>query len=639
VACSPTYPHLTPGAKPGDYILVLEDTDGDGRADKSTRFAEGLTMVQGVEVGDGGIYVCDFTEIVHLRDADGDGRADQRRVLLSGFGTGDTHQLVNSITHGPDGSLWFTQGLHIFSRIETPWGLARLDKAGVWRLRPRTLRLDAFFSGGKAGHNCWGVAFDDYGQVFHKTGDRPDGYYTVPGMIRHPEPPEYHGLGSLFQTKIKTTALDIIGTKALPDDVQGCAVVAGFMGNTIDLYRLLDDGAGFKTEELPKLLTSTADVFRPVDVGVGPDGAIYIADWFNKVIGHYQASYRDPQRDRSHGRIWRITHKDHPPVKQPALVSMKPAELLEQLHSPERWTRAQAKRLLSDSPSREVIAAADNWVKALDTTAPDYERLLLEVTSVFEAHEAPRPELLAKLLAAKDPRVRAYGTRVTGNWAGQLPDPLAHLKKSVSDENPRVRLEAIVASSYVEKPEAIEVTTAALEKPRDRFIDYPLGLATRALQPHWAPALAAGKLNLGSEPTRTDYLRKIVNAAPPEPSPGKAVYETLCLNCHQPDGRGLVGIYPPLVESEWVKGDKAALIKMLLHGLNDPITVAGQEYGRQNPIPMPPSGLEDQQIADVLTYVRAEFGKKADPVSLEEVTATRAKHRDRTTFWTAGELR
>ena len=179
-------------------------------------------MVQGLEIGDGGLYVCDFTEIVHLRDADGDGRADQRRVLLSGFGTGDTHQLVNSITHGPDGSLWFTQGLHIFSRIETPWGLARLDKAGVWRLRPRTLRLDAFFSGGKAGHNCWGVAFDDYGQVFHKTGDRPEGYYTVPGMIRYPDPPEYHGLGSLFQTKIKTTALDIIGTKALPDDLQGC---------------------------------------------------------------------------------------------------------------------------------------------------------------------------------------------------------------------------------------------------------------------------------------------------------------------------------------------------------------------------------------------------------------------------------
>lgn len=639
VACSPTYPHLTPGAQPGDYILILEDTDGDGRADKTTRFAEGLTMVQGLEVGDGGLYVCDFTEIVHLRDTDGDGRADDRRVLLSGFGTGDTHQLVNSITHGPDGSLWFTQGLHIFSRIETPWGLARLDKAGVWRLRPRTLRLDAFFSGGKSGHNCWGVAFDDFGQVFHKTGDRPDGYYTVPGMIRHPDPAEYHGRGSLFQTAAKSTALEIIGTRALPAEVQGCAVTGGFMGNTVDLHRLLDDGSGFRTEQLPKILTSTSDAFRPVDVGVGPDGALYVADWFNRVIGHYQASYRDPQRDRTHGRIWRITHKDHAPVKQPALASMAPAELLQQLHSPERWTRAQAKRLLFDAPTAQVVAAADQWVAALDPAAPDYERLLVEVIGIFESHETIRPALLAKLLAAKDPRVRAYGTRVIGNWAAQLPETLALLKERIRDEHPRVRLEAIIASSYVESPQAIEVATQALALPQDRFIEYSLALAARALQPHWQPALAAGKLNLGGDNVRTDYLRKIASATPPPPSPGKAVYETLCLNCHQPDGRGLAGIYPPLVESEWVRGDKAALVKMLLHGLTGPIVVAGQEYGKQNPIPMPPSGLDDQQIADVLTYVRAEFGSKASAISTEEVAALRTTHRDRATFWTAEELR
>src|SRR5439155_12882744 len=140
-----------PGVKPADYILRLEDTDGDGRFDRFVRFVDNLTMVQGAEPGDGGLYVCNFDQLIHVRDTDGDGRADQRRIVFSGFGIGDTHQLVNSITYGPDGSLWFTQGLHAMSRVETSWGIARLDRAAVWRLRPRTLRLDGFFGGGMAG--------------------------------------------------------------------------------------------------------------------------------------------------------------------------------------------------------------------------------------------------------------------------------------------------------------------------------------------------------------------------------------------------------------------------------------------------------------------------------------------------------
>jgi hypothetical protein len=153
VISSPLYPQIEPGQQPDDKIIVLADTDGDGKADSSHVFADGLFLPQGLELGDGGVYVGSGPDLLHLRDTDGDGRADERRLVLSGFGNGDTHQLINNFIWGPGGGLFFCQGLHIYSRIETPWGIERLDTCGVWRLSPRRLRLDPFFGKEVPPHN------------------------------------------------------------------------------------------------------------------------------------------------------------------------------------------------------------------------------------------------------------------------------------------------------------------------------------------------------------------------------------------------------------------------------------------------------------------------------------------------------
>lgn len=631
VACSPTYPHTLPGIKPNDYILILQDTDGDGKADKSTRFAEGLTMVQGVEPGDGGVYVCDFDQILHLKDTNGDDKADVKTVLYSGFGIGDTHQLVNSICHGPDGSLWFTQGLHAYSRVETSHGLAVLEKAGVWRYNKRTQKMDAFFNGGKAGHNCWGVAFDDYNQVFHKSGDRPAGYFSTPGLIAMKDPDEYHPTGMLFDTSPKTNSIEIIGTKALPAEIQGAALIGGYFGSVVELHRFEDEGSGYKTTQLPKLVKSSDPSFRPVDVSVGPDGAMYLCDWFNPVIGHYQASYADPRRDRVHGRIWRITAKGHAPVKQPKLADMKPAGWLEQLASPERWTRYQAKRLLFDGLTKDVIPAADAFIAKTQD-----EHQLMQVCGIYEAHETVNLGLLDRLQQAKDARVRAYAARVVGAWADRLPDSAARLTKAANDIHPRVRLEAVVAAARLNQPQAVEIATQVLDHPMDKFLDYALRQSVRASQPQWQPVLT--KLTFNNKPAQADYVKKIANAAPVVIHPGKAVYDALCLNCHQPEGKGLPGVYPSIAGTDWIRGDAAKLIKIVLHGLNGPIQVDGKEFKQIAPLPMPPMGLDDQQMADVLTYVRSHFGNQAPAVTPEEVKKVRAATSERTTFWTQEEL-
>jgi mono/diheme cytochrome c family protein len=485
-------------------------------------------------------------------------------------------------------------------------------------------RLQPFFQYAKAGHNCWGVAFDDFFQPFHKSGDRVAGYYSLPGLGAIETPDEYAGTHSLFDSPLKSNSVEIVGTKAMPAELQGAGFIGGYYGNALDLHRFVDDGSGFKTERIVSPIISSSKAFRPVDVSVGPDGALYACDWFNAVIGHYQASYADPRRDRSHGRIWRITAKGIPTVKQPDLVSMSEADLFAQLGSPERWTRYQARRLLFQRPTGKVAVAADEYI-----AKERPEAQLLEVIGVLQSHVLVRTALLDKLQASADFRIRAYAARVTGEWAIRLPDTQVRLAKAIADAHPRVRLEAIVALSHVGGTESLRTALGVVGQPTDKFLDYALRQTVRHL------ASAAGNLATELPSPQAAYLKKVVTSGPAVVSPGQAIYEALCLNCHQAGGQGLSGVYPPLAKSEWVAGDPQTLIKLTIHGLAGPTKVLGKDYGL---VPMPPMGLDDQQLADVLTYVRSAFGNQAPAVKVEDVKAVRESTKGRTAPWTGAEL-
>jgi len=508
VLCTWAYPQLKPGEIPDDKLLILEDTTGDGKADRVSTFANGLNMPTGLALGHGGAYIGNGPDLIHVSDSDGDGKADRREVLFSGFGTGDTHQNINSFAWTPGGELLFCQGLHCFSRVQTPWGIRRLDEHGSWRLRPLRRQLHSYRRS-SGGGNPWGYAFGDWGEPFIKSNGGGISEF-LPSMVHtdHITGGYWGGAMQIGATKIKSMVTEIVDSPHLPDDLQGDFLIAGYFARNIARLRPSVDGAGHKLKTLAPLLTSTHSAFRPVDLNVGPDGAIYVADWFNPIIGHYQASFRHPDRDKKRGRIWRIHARGRPLNRPPALAGMGAAELCKQLAAPTRWVSQQAKLRLMDLPKAEAIAATRNWVKSLDASDPGLEHKLYEAIGVFESHEEVNRPLLDRLLNAKDHRARAYATRVLGRWHDRLDNPLALLKQRAADENPRVRLEALVAASDVRTADSIAAVALAADGPADRFINFAFSQAVHALASRWKPALLAGRLDF----SRPAHLARVVGA-------------------------------------------------------------------------------------------------------------------------------
>ncbi|MGY8771297.1 MAG: PVC-type heme-binding CxxCH protein [Pirellulales bacterium] len=505
VLVTAVYPQLNPVEEPNDKLLILTDTNGDGRADKTTVFADGLNMPMGFALGHGGAYIAQGNDLLHLMDTDGDNKADSRRVLLTGFGTGDTHQNVNSLTWSPGGELLFCQGLHSFSRVETPWGIVKLDEHGSWRLRPRRLQLHAFPSTG--GQNPWGVNFGNWGEPFSKSNGT-EVFELLPGLVsRESSAGRSHRDMTIGATRIKSMIIEFAESPHLPKDIQGEMLIAGYFARDINRLKMDVDGSGHRLELLPNLVTSSHNAFRPVDIRIGPDGAIYIADWFNPIIGHYQASFRHPDRDKTHGRIWRITAKGRPLAKAPDLSRMSAVELCEQLKSDWRYVRYQAKRRLADLPKDKVIPAVTHWLQGLDQSDPEIDHHLYEAIGVFESHEVINRPLLERMLKANDYRARAYATRVAGRWHDRLKSPLDFLKQSAVDENPRVRLEAIVACSDIHTAESITAAAKTVDRPMDRFTNYALTQTVHALAPQWQPALNQGQLKFDN-PAGLIYVLK-----------------------------------------------------------------------------------------------------------------------------------
>ncbi len=541
IAASETYPQIAPGQKANDKIIVLEDTDGDGRSDKTTVFADGLLIPTGVEPGDGGAYVAASTELLHLKDTDGDGKADESRVVLSGFGTEDTHHILHTLRWGPDGMLYMNQSIYIHSHIETPHGVRRLNAGGIWQFRPETMKLEVFARGFV---NAWGHAFDDYGVSFATDGAGGEGInYVVPGASYVTAFGAERILNGLNPGSPKLCGLEIVSGRHLPDDWQGNLIANDFRGHRVCRYIVSEDGAGFTSREQVELIKSNHVAFRPIDVKMGPDGAIYIADWYNPIIQHGEVDFRDPRRDHTHGRIWRVTAKNRPLVPRPKLVGATVPELLEHLKAPEQWTRHQAKRVLKEigfhgTPDgnrdiaewrypreKEINDALREWLKHLDENDPDVERHRLEALRINEAFDAVPVQLIPQLMHGKDHRVRAAATRVIRLGHGFFKNKYDLLAKQVADEHARVRLEAVRTLGSIPDAKSAEVAMQALDHPTDKWLDYALWLAARDLAPHWLPLVEKGEFNFNGNAKHLAFAIKSAGATSAIPALVKLLAE------------------------------------------------------------------------------------------------------------------
>ncbi|AMV39818.1 PVC-type heme-binding CxxCH protein [Planctomyces sp. SH-PL62] len=500
IASSEVYPQIKPGQEANDKILVLEDKDGDGQAESTTVFADGLLIPTGLEPGDGGVYVANSTELLHLKDTDGDGKADSTRVVLSGFGTEDTHHLLHTLRWGHDGMLYFNQSIYIHSHLETPHGVRRLNGGGIWRFRPETMELDVFIRGLV---NTWGHQIDAWGQSFATDGAGGEGInYCLPGASYVTAVDAVRILKGLNPGSPKYCGLEVASGRHLPDSWQGSLLTNDFRGNRVCRFVISDDGAGFASREQSELIKTTHVSFRPIDVLMGPDGAIYIADWYNPIIQHGEVDFRDPRRDHTRGRIWRVTAKDRPLVERPRLVDADVPHLLEALKAPEEYTRRQSKRVLKERGAAAVVPALAAWVAALDSADADFERNRLEGLWTYQALDVAEPALLDQALASNDARVRAAAARIVPFWKGRVSDPDALLAPLATDENPRVRLESVRSLARMPSEKAASLAFQALDKPVDGFLDYALWLTARDLAPAWLPAVQAGRFDFDGHAAR-----------------------------------------------------------------------------------------------------------------------------------------
>jgi mono/diheme cytochrome c family protein/glucose/arabinose dehydrogenase len=637
VATMPSYPHYKPGdAKPNDKLLILEDTNGDGKADQQTVFADGLHLPIGFELAAEGVYISQGNHLKLYKDVDGDDRADEVEMLLSGFDDHDTHHAISAFTVDPSGAIYMGEGVFLHTNVETPYGPVRATNGGFYRYTPQQHKLER--TAQLSIPNPWGIAFDAWGQNFFCDTSGPDVRWMMPGSIKSTygiSSPKSQNLIEEAHRVRPTSGLEFVSSRHFPEEVQGDLLInntIGFLGTK--QHKFIGKGTGYESKHRQDLIVGTDPNFRPVDMEFAPDGSLYIVDWHNVLVGHMQHNARDPLRDHAHGRIYRVTYPSRPLVVPASIDGVSIAVLLDHLKLPEYRTRYRSRRALRGKDADLVSAALKVWVANLDPNDQAYDHHLLEALWVSWGNNQIDLDLLDEVFHSENYRLRAAAVRVMRYMGVQIPRSEEWIIQASADPHGQVRLEAIVAASWLDEEVAQKVLSAVARLPLDDWMRDTYNTV----------ASNFGILGFSEMDEQNKSREERVDLEDSDLELyhlGKSIYakDGYCATCHQVDGKGIKSAgFPPLKGTQWVLGDEERLIKITLNGVMGKMEVMEKSYSGKVPMMAFGSLLNDREIAGVLTYVRNSFGNKAAAISPEKVKQVREDTKDKKGYYLVEEL-
>lgn len=521
VSCMVSYPQWLPGAaKPTDRLLILEDTNNDGKADTCKTFYDKLVCPTGFEFYNGGVLVVDEPRILFLKDTDGDDVADEVIQIIDGIGTDDTHHAMGAWEFSHGGLLHMLEGVSMSTTLETPYGPFRVaGPSGSYVWDPLTLRMRHFRTPGYG--NPWCLVFDEWGNGIIGDGTGAQHHWASP--LSGEDVRSRKTLRPIFNNEGMRPAVgnDFLKSRHFPNEVHGhfiygCVInMHGFPRFTIEDEV---DGAGLTGKRIDDFLASSDMFFRPVDPRMGPDGALWFGDWCNALIGHMQYSQRDPNRDHEHGRIYRMVYKDLPLLEPVTQADATVAELLEQLQAYEPRTRYSARSELRARDKQQVYQGLADWIEG----EHDAQKLC-EAMWIQEGFRDVDPQLLKTILGSEDFHARAAAVHTISNEYRRLDNSSEMLAAAIQDPHPRVRVEALRGLSFVGTARAAEIALLAINLPMDYWLEYTFEHTLQALEPVVKQAEEKGTFLASASPE----MKRAYEDYKYSTGPGKAVYRPL----------------------------------------------------------------------------------------------------------------